>query len=181
VSYLSDGEFLSKDPEAAERIMERRKGRLLNLDRVLMHSPAVAKGWNALFGALRSGLSLPGRLRELVICRIAVLNRAYYEFYQHQPVLLQEGGRPEEALALGRWRDSPLFDRQDRAVLAYVDEMTTRVQVGDATARAAAEALGSQQKLVEVTALCGGYNLVSRFLEALQLTPETHHDLPAMP
>jgi hypothetical protein len=54
-------------------------------------------------------------------------------------------------------------------------------QVSDATASAAKEALGSPQRLVEVTALIGGYNMVSRFLEALKLTPETSTDLPPMP
>jgi len=37
------------------------------------------------------------------------------------------------------------------------------------------------KELVEVTALCGGYNLVSRFLEALHLTPEQTARLPPMP
>ncbi len=182
IPLLDDAAFRAQDPEAAERIFARRKGRLLNLDRALMHAPAVAQAWNGMFGCLRSGLALDGRLRELVILRVAVLNRAYYEWYQHYDVFVAEGGTAEEAAALGDPGASALLSARDQAVLAYVDAMTRRVQVPDAVAAAAREAVGGAVKeLVEVTALCGGYNLVSRFLEALHLTPEQTARLPPMP
>ncbi|GAB5034376.1 maleylacetate reductase [Nannochloropsis oceanica] len=190
VSYLSNDDFRSQDPEAAAKIVARRQGNLLNLDRVLMHAPAVAQGWNAMFGSLRSGLQLiDGRLRELVILRVAVLNRAYYEYFQHYPVLLAEGGTVAEAEALGDWQGEAargIFGDRDKAVLAYVDEMTRHVQVQQATAetlRAVLPVGNSESYMVELTALCAGYNMVSRFLEALQLTPETTNlaELPHMP
>lgn len=184
IPYLDDAALRAQDPEAAERIFARRRGQLLNLDRALMHAPAVAQAWNGMFGCLRSGLgAVDGRLRELVILRVAVCNRAYYEWYQHYDVLLAEGGTAAEAAALGDpAAASGLFSVRDRAVLAYVDAMTRRVQVPEPVAAAAQEALGgSARALVEVTALCGGYNLVSRFLEALHLTPEQTARLPPMP
>eukprot|EP00624_Nannochloropsis_granulata_P004754 evm.model.NODE_3380_length_15587_cov_23.568743.4 len=190
VSYLSNDDFHVQDPEAAAKIVARRQGNLLNLDRVLMHAPAVAQGWNAMFGSLRSGLQLmDGRLRELVILRVAVLNRAYYEYFQHYPVFLAEGGTAAEAEALGDWRGEGargFFGDRDKAVLAYVDEMTRHVQVQQATAEALRAVLpveNAESYMVELTALCAGYNMVSRFLEALQLTPETTNlaALPHMP
>ena len=163
--------------------MERRKGNLLNLDRILMHAPLVAKGWNHMFGALRSGLSLDGRLRELVILRVAIINQAYYEFYQHYGVFLQEGGKANEAAALGNWRMSTeIFGTKDQAILAYVDEMTRAVHVSDNVAKRAREVLESDGQLVELTALCAGYNMVSRFLEAIKIEPEMLTDAsPKMP
>lgn len=184
VPYLDDSQFLDKSPAAAASILERRKGQLLHLDRILMHAPPVAQGWNGMFGALRSSLSLDGRLRELVILRVAVLNRAYYEYFQHHPVFLQEGGTDEQARWLGRWQSAPegVWDERDRAVLQYVDEMTRAVQVSEPTARRVRAGLGGQeQPVVEVTALCAGYNMVSRFLEAIGMGPETEQDLPPMP
>ncbi len=192
ITYLSDEAFSVQDPAAAAKILARRQGQLLNLDRVLMHAPAVAQGWNAMFGSLRTGLTVvDGRLRELVICRVAVLNRAYYEYYQHYPVLLAEGGTAAEAEALGDWRGAgtPVFGPKDRAVLAYVDEMTRQVRVQEATVEALKAVLAREgerreaQFLVELTALCAGYNMVSRFLETLHLTPETTDpaSLPRMP
>ena len=66
-------------------IKARRGGLLLNLDKVLLHSPALAKGWNHFMGAVRRQTSLPGNLRELAILRVAVLNQAPYEFLHHAP------------------------------------------------------------------------------------------------
>lgn len=190
ISYLSDQDFRAKDPEAASKIMARRHGQLLHLDRVLMHAPTVAQGWNAMFGSLRSGLrSIDGRLRELVILRVAVVNQAYYEYFQHYPVFLKEGGSVPEAEALGNWRSEAskhLFGAKDRAVLAYVDEMTGRIQVQDKTVKilfATASTEAPESFVVELTALCAGYNMVSRFLEALHLTAESENSaaLPRMP
>ena len=55
---------------------------MLNLDRVLLQSPEVAKGWSAMFGVIRGdALKVGKRYRELAICAVAVLNQAEYEFY----------------------------------------------------------------------------------------------------
>ena len=60
------------------------------------------------------------------------------------------------------------------------------LQVQQATAdalRAVLPVENAESFVVELTALCAGYNMVSRFLEALQLTPETTDPaiLPRMP
>ena len=39
----------------ADLLRVRRGGQLSALDPLLLHSPPVAEGWNALLGALRSG------------------------------------------------------------------------------------------------------------------------------
>jgi len=69
----------------AERIKAERGGKLLNLYRMLLHSPPVAEGWLAFLTAIRQKCNLPARVRELVIMRIAVLNAAEYEFQAHLP------------------------------------------------------------------------------------------------
>lgn len=78
---------------AADAIRERRgAGGLLELDAVLLHAPKVAVsllyfvaldvelmclqpqlGWNALLGAIRSGTSIPGNIRELMVRRLRLL------------------------------------------------------------------------------------------------------------
>ena len=61
-----------------------------------------------------------------------------------------------------------------RAVLAYTDAMTRQVQVPDAVFQAARQAMGSDKLLVELTATVAAYNMVSRFLEALQVHTHDH-------
>ncbi len=83
-----------------DEIRQRRGGELLHLDRILLHSPALAQGWNAMLGQIRSNLSVSMKLRELIMCSIAILNHAEYEFYQHAPVYLSAGGREEELVVV---------------------------------------------------------------------------------
>ena len=60
--------------ELVDAIRARRSGgKLLNLDRMLLHSAAYAKGWNTLFGAIRGQLAVPPRLRELTIMAVGSL------------------------------------------------------------------------------------------------------------
>jgi AhpD family alkylhydroperoxidase len=159
------------DAELLRAIQARRGGTLLNLDRQLLHSAPMARGWNALMGAIRGQTQLDGALRELVILRVAVLNRAPYEFAQHAPVALAEGLSQAQVDAVASWQASALFDARARDVLAYADAMTLQVQVPKESFDALRAHLNDRE-LVELTATVASYNMVSRFLEALQIEIE---------
>ncbi|HEY4658975.1 MAG TPA: carboxymuconolactone decarboxylase family protein, partial [Gemmatimonadaceae bacterium] len=145
-----------------------RGGKLLNLYRMLLHSPPVAQGWLGLFTAIRQQCELPGRCRELAILRIAVLNGADYEFGAHVPFALAEGLTEAQVDALKAGREPEGLTEIDRAVLAYTDAMTRQVRVPDAVFDAVRKRF-DERRVVELTATIAGYNLVSRFLEALQV------------
>lgn len=156
-------------------VRARRGGTLLNLDRMLLHSPEMAAGWNAYLGAIRTQLQLSPRLRELAMCVVAVLNRADYEFGHHAPEFLKAGGTPAQLDALrdpqhAQANDS-LFDATERAALAVAVEMTRSVNVSDASFDALARALPPRE-LVEFVGTVATYNMVSRFLVALGVEPE---------
>jgi AhpD family alkylhydroperoxidase len=159
------------DAELLHAMRARRGGQLLNLDRQLLHSAPLARGWNGLMGAIRGQTQLDGALRELVILRVAVLNRAPYEFAQHAPVALAEGLSQAQVDAVASWPQSALFDARARDVLAYADAMTLQVQVPQALFDAVRAHL-NERDLVELTATVASYNMVSRFLEALQIEIE---------
>lgn len=151
----------------AQRIVAER-GSILHLYQMLLHSPAVAQGWLGYLTAIRQQSTLSGAIREMVIIRVAQINGAPYEAEQHIPIARKEGVSAEKLDALEKWADSALFSDTERAVLAYTDAMTRNVQVEDATFARVAEAFEAQQ-LVELTATIAAYNMVSRFLEALQI------------
>ncbi|MCZ7563233.1 MAG: carboxymuconolactone decarboxylase family protein [Burkholderiales bacterium] len=151
-----------------ERIRRERGGKLLNLYRMLLHSPPLAQGWLGLFTAIRQQGELPERARELAIMRIAVLNGADYEFRAHVPFALAAGLDHTQLEALKAGETPAGLTAADRAVLAYTDAMTRSVRVPD-DVFAAVRATFPERQLVELTATVGGYNLVSRFLEALQV------------
>lgn len=150
-----------------ERIVAER-GSVLHLYQMLLHSPAVAEGWLAYLTAIRQRATLDGAVRELVIMRVAAINGASYEADQHAPIALREGVSQAQLDALPTWEKSTAFDARLRAVLAYADAMTRQVQVPEATFAALREHFDAQ-RIVELTATIAAYNMVSRFLEALQI------------
>ncbi len=147
------------------------RGSVLHLYQMLLHSPVIAEGWLALLTAIRHKAQLSGRLRELVIMRIAVVNGAPYEAAQHEPIALKEGLTQSQINALEDWPASDLFDATERAVLTLTDHMTRQVQVPDEHLQRVRVLLG-EKETVELVATVAAYNMVSRFLEALEIHAE---------
>ena len=156
--------------ELVDAIRARRPGgKLLNLDRILLYSPNFAKGWNGMFAAIRGQLALPAKLRELPIMAIGVLNKADYEWAQHESEFLKAGGTKEQLAALknvaAAMKNDKLFDEAERATLALTDEMTRKITVSDATMKRIRKLLPDDQ-VVELIGTIAGYNMVSRFVVA---------------
>jgi alkylhydroperoxidase family enzyme len=167
---------LAVPAEIVNAIRARRGGGLLNLDRMLLHSPPLAKGWNAFLGEVRNGLELPPILRELAMCCVAVLNGADYEFHHHAPEFLRAGGNERQLEALRNPATAAfnreLFTSTERTCIRLTIEMNRRIDVSDETFSAARAALGSDRLVVELVGVIATYNMVSRFLVALRVEPE---------
>lgn len=167
---------LAEPADIVAAIRARRGGALLNLDRMLLHSPSLAKGWNAFLKEVRTGLELSPKLRELAMCVVAVINGAEYEFHHHAPEFIKTGGNLAQVEAMrepgSASRNTALFDDAERATMQLTIEMTRHVQVNDETFAATKAALGNDQLLVELVGVIAAYNMVSRFLVALHVEPE---------
>ena len=168
IPYVPDAQ--AGPPELVNAIRARRAGgKLLNLDRMLLHSPSFAKGWNGMFGAIRNQLSVPARLRELAIMAIGALNHADYEWAQHEGEYLKAGGSQAQRARLrdvpAAMKDAALFDEAERATLALTSEMTRDVAVSKETMRRIRAVLPDPQ-VVELVGTIAGYNMVSRFVVA---------------
>jgi alkylhydroperoxidase family enzyme len=138
---------------------------------MLLKSPPVAAGWLHLLTAIRQQSELGGQPRELAILRVALINGAEYEYRAHVPFALKEGLSRDQLDALPTWQNSELFDSRQKAVLAYTESMTKEIHVPDDVFRAVREHFNDRE-IVELTATVAAYNLVSRFLEALQIDKE---------
>ncbi len=164
-------------PELVAAIRQRRGGALLELDRLLLHSPAFATGWGEFMGRVRGALALPPLLRELAMCGVAALTGAAYEMHHHAPLYRAAGGTTAQLAAIealagpGARADDPVFDPTQQAVLALVVAMTRDVQVPDAVFDRARAAVGSDAEMFELVGVIAAYNMVARILVALQLTP----------
>lgn len=171
IPYVTDEK--AGPPDLVESIKSRRPGgKLLNLDRMLLNSPNFAKGWNGMFAAIRNQLALPGNLRELAIMAIAVLNKAEYEWVQHEAEFLKAGGTKAQLDALRTMKgDDKLWNEQERATLRLTHEMTRDVQPRQETIDKVRSLIGDQQT-VELIGTIAGYNMVSRFLLATGIEAE---------
>lgn len=167
---------LAHPKDLVDSIRQRRGGALLNLDRMLLNSPAFARGWNAFLREVRTGLDLSPKLRELAMCVVAVLNGAEYEFFHHAPVFIEAGGTEAQVQALRNPDqaavDTELFDETERAAIQLTLEMTRQVAVDDATFSRVRNALQSDRLSTELVGVIATYNMVSRFLVALGIEPE---------
>jgi alkylhydroperoxidase family enzyme len=164
-----DSSHYEREP-LAERIKRERGGNVLNLYKMLLHSPPVAEGWLAFFTAVRQKATLRGRYRELAILRVALLNGADYEFDVHVPFALEEGCGQADIDAL-RSESLAGLEGSDRVVIEYADAMTREINVPDDVFARLREHF-AEREIVELTVTIAGYNCVSRFLEALRIDRE---------
>ncbi len=153
--------------------VKTERGKLINLYRVLMNSPAVAERWLDFNSAIRYGTSLDAALREMIILRVSILNGAEYQARIHGAShALQAGLSAEQITALADWQPSTLFTPGQRAALAWTDAMTRDIEVPDAL-HAELRRHFDDRAVVEITVLTGAYNMHTRVARALRIEPET--------
>ena len=162
----------NEDVAALAAQIRKERGKLHNLYRMLLNSPPVARGWLNLLTAVRQQCKLAGRYREISILRVAIINGAEYEYGSHIPFALKEGVTQQKIDALRDWQKSNAFDAAERAVLGYTDSMTKEIRVPDNVFDALRPHFDARE-LTELTATIAAYNLVSRFLEAVQIDRDT--------
>jgi alkylhydroperoxidase family enzyme len=146
--------FSSGNPaDIIQRVRDRRAPRDLQaLDLTLLHSPHVADGWNSFLGAIRTKTSLKDDIREIAICRVAVINEAWYEWGHHAP-LAKAGGVSEEGLKIlggSRPEGRGVLSEEQWAVVRYTDAMTRDVKVPE-DIFAELKKHFSEQEVVEIT------------------------------
>jgi alkylhydroperoxidase family enzyme len=154
------------------KIRGARGGRLIQIYRLMLNSPALANVWFELNQAVRYQTEIDGQSRELAVIRIAIVNDVEYVVRAHGPAYaLKEGLTREQVRAIGDWQASNLFSDKQRALLAYADSMTREIDVPEPIF-VGLKTYYSERQIVELTMLIGAYNMLTRFLKALKVDPE---------
>lgn len=152
--------------------VKAERGKLINLYRVLMNSPAIAAGWLDFNSVVRYKTTLDAALREMIILRVSLLNGAEYQARIHGTShALKAGLGTEQIAALSQWQDSSLYSPAQRAALAWTDAMTRDIEVPDALHTELTRYF-TDQAIVEITVLAGAYNMHTRVARALRIEPE---------
>ncbi|HEY7439892.1 MAG TPA: carboxymuconolactone decarboxylase family protein [Acidimicrobiia bacterium] len=148
----------------------------INVFRVLLQHPPLARCLNQLLGPLLINGTLDARMRELVIMRVAWVTGSWYEWGQHWK-LGQDFGAPAEDLAAVRdWVHSDRFDATDQAVLRATDETLAGHALPDATWADLTGHLPREQ-CMELLMLIGGYQMLSGVLRTLGVVLDDGIDL----
>lgn len=143
------------------------RGPVLNIQRAFFTNPAIQL--NAFQVWRASGLD--PRARELVILRCAYKKESRYEWHQHVRIARGEGLTDAQIDAVRHWQDSDLLSDDDRALLAYVDEMAAAQRPSDeAFARIARSR--STGEVFGVTFLITLYFQLAHVMAALDLETE---------
>jgi len=161
-----------------ERSIAEQRGEISVLYQALLNSAPIASGWEKLLTAVRKGTTVPPVLRELIILRIAVLNRASFEFAAHVPDAKRAGLSDAKMEAVRSWRSGTRdatgnpsndpFDADEHLVLELTDAMTRDIEVPDALMNRLAARFDARGVL-EVATTVAAYNMVSRLLVALRI------------
>jgi alkylhydroperoxidase family enzyme len=175
--------------ELVDAILARRGGHLINLDTALLWSEPLARGWNVYLKAVRTELPTDRKLREMAICTVALLTGAAYEYHHHAPDFLSTGGTAEQLdvlqayceMTLTQFHVNPLgfptaavshvLNPIEALVVQYAAQMTLTVKVEDFVFNSLKKHF-STTELVELTSAIATYNMVARFLVALDVNPE---------
>jgi alkylhydroperoxidase family enzyme len=165
---------VTREPELLDAIRARRGGKFINLDLALLWSEPLARGWNVYVGAVRREFTVSPRLKEIAICVVARLTGAEYEFTHHWPEYVRAGGDeklrshladPDKAV------NDPAFSDDERLAMRYASAMTRSVVVPQPLFDEI-HARFSPTEIVELTAAIATYNMVARFLVALEVPRE---------
>jgi alkylhydroperoxidase family enzyme len=168
-ALLSDELQLALD----SRDVARLAAVLPNAITTMLYSPDLAGAWLAFNGALLRGISLPPRLRELVVLRVAWRCRSEYEWRQHARMAPRYRISEDEVARIATDDCDGPWKAGEADVLAFVDQLLTHHCVDTATWERAAGQLDDAQ-LVELPFVVGAYATLAMAFNVfrIQLDPQ---------
>ncbi len=128
---------------------------------MLAHHPPLASAFLAFNNFQLFRGTLPDRLRELAILRVAQVRRSPFEYGEHVRIALAAGITPEEVEAAARGNDG--FGGSDLLVLRATDELLAEHRLAD-TWDELVEDLG-EHPAMEVLFVVGTYSMLATAFE----------------
>jgi len=147
----------AEDREMGER--NKVNGEVVNIFRVLMQNPKLARSWSRFAGYILGGQSLPARDREILILRIGWLNQAAYEWEQHVRIGKAAGLSDDEIDRISKGPKAG-WNKHDAALVQAADDLYENSVVSDETWKQLSERFNTEQ-MMDAVFTVGQYNLVS--------------------
>jgi alkylhydroperoxidase family enzyme len=144
----------------------------VNLFRVTLHNPGVARVIASVIKDITIGGTIDVRLKELAILRVGWRMGAVYEWSNHVPIARRAGVTEEEILAVREGPEDVRLDPVARVVLMVVDEILDHHIVSPPTWAAARLAFNDDPALLELLVIPGLYRTIATILQTLEVPLE---------
>ncbi|BCO45143.1 carboxymuconolactone decarboxylase family protein [Mycobacterium intracellulare] len=156
------------DEATQQALSAMREADTNNALSTLAHHPALAKAFLRFNVHLLTSSTLPPRIRELAILRVAHRRQSAYEWSHHVRMAKEEGVTEDQIAAVQRGEGLDAFDQ---AVITGVDELDEKSELSDHTWATLGERLNDQQRMDFVFTV-GCYALLAMAFNTFGVQPE---------
>ena len=164
--------------QAAEALL----GRAPNFYQFLANSPLVAKmllPFNAVMQRQGGGSVLPAKIKEMVVIKTSALNGCAY-CYAHNTALGMAAGITEDqvrAIDSDDYMTSPLLSAAERAAVQWAEHVTRNTARQRDDVFAELREHFDDAEIVELTLICGMFNMFNRFMDSLHVPVEPQDEI----
>lgn len=156
------------DPSLAP-VLEDMGGNPLNVHRLMAHNPALLSAWWAFRNHGVNGGALGPRRGELVILRVGVLVKSWYEWASHVDRALRIGLSLEEIERVRAGGEAPGWSEPEALLLSAVDELVADHGLSEPT-HAALRRHFSVAEIMDLIAIHGMYVILGCMINTWGLT-----------
>ena len=150
--------------------------RPINLTRLLVNSPGMAKAFHGIGGYIRSKSTLDSRLRELAILQVGWMEKSEYEFTHHVKIGKEFGVTDEDiqGLFLETEGKPSKLDPLTKTVLKGAREMVRNIGMSDKTFAEIKKHL-SNEHMTDLVLTIAYYCAVVRVLATMKIDNEPYY------
>jgi len=150
--------------------------RPINLTRLLVNSPGMAKAFHGIGGYIRNKSTLDSRLRELAILQVGWMEKSEYEFTHHVKIGKEFGVTDEDiqGLFLETEGKPSRLEPLARAILRGAREMVRDLGMSDATFAEIKQHL-SNEHMTDLVLTIAFYCAVVRVLATMKIDNEPYY------
>jgi len=160
---------------------KRKYGKVLESALMWARTPKVFLGVAFLYGILdRKRSPVDPVIRSLVTVRVSQINACPFCVDLNSATLMKRGVPPEKVENMEHWRDSSLFNDEERLVLEYAEAMTRSDREVDDGLMTRLRNHFKDDTVVELTGLIAFQNMSSKFNSALAVPPQGFCRLPGL-
>jgi 4-carboxymuconolactone decarboxylase len=152
--------------------MEQDIGFVPNFIKTLAHSGNFLEGVADLYRGLLGETSLSEKIRQLAILKTCKLNRCQYTVTGYSELAKKGGWTDEQIEAMDDYISNDLFNYYEKEVLQLAEQITEAPDEIQDEFWAQLNNHYTSDQVVELVTLIGFFNMINRFILALQVDPD---------